>query len=57
MQQGLESYQTPARVEIIATRDLPEAVMFYLACPRSEGRWTENLEKSWQDLTTKEVRM
>ena len=57
MQKGLDNYQTPAKVEIIATRDLPEAVMFYLPCLRYGGHWTENLEESWQDLTTREVRM
>jgi hypothetical protein len=49
MQKGLDSYQTPAKVKIIATRDLPEAVMFYLLCLGCRGNWTENLEKSWQD--------
>ena len=50
MQKGLDSYQTPAKVEIIATRDLPEAVMFYLSCLGCGGNRTENLEKSWQRL-------
>lgn len=43
MQKGLDNYQTPANVEIIATRDLPEAVMFYLPCAGCRGNWTENL--------------
>lgn len=47
MQKGLDSYQTPAKVEIIATRDLPDAVMIYLPCLGCN--WTENLEKSWRD--------
>jgi hypothetical protein len=45
MQKGLDSYQTPAKVKIIATRDLPEAVMFYLLCLGCKGNWTENLQK------------
>ena len=57
MQKGLDNYQTPANVEIIATPDLPEAVIFYLPCLGCGGNWTENLEKSWQGLTTRVGRM
>lgn len=49
MQKGLDNYQTPANVEIIATPDLPDAVIFYLPCLGCGGNWTENLEKSWRD--------
>lgn len=48
MQKGLDSYQTPAKVEIIATRDLPDAGMLYLPCPGCGGHRTQILEGFWQ---------